>query len=581
MDRSLLFFLSGPNPQNRPDSRTGLSTSENSVQFDVTKYDPSDPRSTTSEQRTVNFTVVNSLQSEGQFMNYLGNSSTNDFRPVSFNPEHESDIKLSSIIQWTQDNKPALKLNAFHFAYLKNFNVYPANRIAALRRFKEAVPHDIMNTQTKALNTMITYYDFEKPFSFDFNEVWEDFNKGLYELIQDVIGIKFNNVGGAGSWVSDAIKGLEAASVSNLEQYLLQSVGHKLGLITTGDNLFGDPNVIYQSKIRRANGEDIENNSSGLECNFRYQFETTYVLAELNGIDARAAMLDIIANTVHMGTSNSRFILTHNASDGLSAIIKEMERGNVDGLLSKVLEGLIEGMKKVGEGLSELLGAFKPVVSENGETTLSGVAQGVSNGIEKVVSGILRDRFSRYKWQMRGAIGALSGMHTAPWHLTIGNPKAPWFTIGNLVVTKVDMNFGGEMGYNDMPTELTVKISLENGRPLGANEITSLFNNGRGRIYDTPEAIQKIYIPNNEEHYSSQSLAPSPFEDTENITIPPSSPPVNNTPPSPYFVGVGAGYSEEVEDEDQEMQIENTSDFSLNKKQTDDDLENSLLGISQ
>lgn len=586
MDRSLLFFLSGPNPQNRRDSRTGLSTSDTSVQFDVTKYDPNDPRQQTTEQKTVNFTLVNSLQNEGQFVNYLGNSNTNDFRPVAFNPEHESDIKLSSIIQWTQDNKPALKLSAFHFAYLKNFNTYPANRIVALRRFQEAVPHDIMNTQLKPLNTMISYYDFEKPFTFDFNEVWEDFNKGLYELVQDVIGIKFNNVGGSGSWVSDAIKGLEAASVSNLEQYLLQSVGHKLGLITTGDNLFGDPNVIYQSKIRRANGEDIENNSSGLECNFRYQFESTYVMLETNGIDARAAMLDIIANAVHMGTSNARFILTHNASDGLSAIIKEMERGNVEGLLSKVLDGLIEGMKKVGEGLSELLGAFKPVENEQGETTLAGVGQGVANGLETVVSGILRDRFSRYKWQMRGAIGALSGMHTAPWHLTIGNPKAPWMTIGNLVVTKVDLIFSGEMGYNDMPTEVTVKISLENGRPLGANEITSLFNNGRGRIYDTPEKIQKIYIPNTQEHNIS-SLAPSPISDNEDVTVPPATPPTNTNPPEPYFIGVGAGYSEEVEDEDESQQIENTSDFSLNKNKTDEDLEDKMLvsksgaGVSQ
>lgn len=571
MDRSLLFFLSGPNPQKNRDSRTGLSTSDTSVQFDVTKYDPNNPRNTTTEQKTVNFTLVNSLQNEDQFMNYLGNSSTNDFRPVSFNPEHESDIKLSNIIQWTQDKKPALKLTAFHFAFLKNFNTYPANRIVALRRFREAVPHDIMNVQAKPLNTMISYYDMEKPFTFDFNEVWEDFNKGLYELVQDVIGIKFNNVGGSGSWVSDAIKGLEAASVSNLEQYLLQSVGHKLGLITTGDNLFGDPNVIYQAKIRRANGEDIENNSSGLECNFRYQFETTYVMLETNNIDARAAMLDIIANAVHMGTSNSRFILTHNASDGLSAIIKEMERGNVEGLLSKVLDGLIEGMKKVGEGLSELLGAFKPINNEQGETTLAGVAQGVSNGIEQVVSGILRDRFSRYRWQMRGAIGALSGMHTAPWHLTIGNPKAPWFTIGNLVVTKVDLSFNGEMGYNDMPTELTVKISLENGRPMGANEITSLFNNGRGRIYDTPEKIQKIYIPNTQDHYVSSFAPPA-----EQITAP-SSPNINTSAPSPYFTN-GGKYSDEVEDEDELMRIGGVSDFSLGKNLPDEDLQDKLLG---
>ncbi len=175
MDRSLKFFLT-PNSQKQRDSKTGLSTTEKTVQFDVTKYSPDDPRQTTTEQRSVNYKLVNSLQNEDQFINYLGNSSTNDFRPFNQNAEHESDIKLSSIIEWTKD-KPALKLTAFQFAFLKHFNTYPANRIVALRRFAEAVPHDIMNTQIKAQNTMITYYDFEKGISFNFNEVWEDFIK--------------------------------------------------------------------------------------------------------------------------------------------------------------------------------------------------------------------------------------------------------------------------------------------------------------------------------------------------------------------------------------------------------------------
>jgi hypothetical protein len=553
MDRSLLFFLSGPNPQNKPDSQTGLSTTEYKVQFDVTNYDQNDPRQTTTEKKEVNYTLVNSLQNEGQFINFLGNSATNDFRPFTPNGEHESDIKLSSIIQWTQENRPALKLSAFHFAYLKNFNTYPANRIVALRRFNEAVPHDIMNVKSRAINTMISYYDMEKPFTLNFNEEWEDFSKGVYQLIQDIIGVQFASVGKEGGYFGDGIAGaiggaagtIEKVGANNLEQYFLQSIAHQMGLITQGDNIFGDPNIIYRSKIRSgSSGEDI--GGSGLSCKFDYTFESTYVMLETNGIDAKAAMIDIIGNAVHMGTSNARFILTHNASEGLSKIIKEMENGNVEGLLSKVLDGLVEGMKKLGEGISNLISGVKKAFEDGGaEAGFAKAADTIQNEIQKA----LRDRFTRYKWQMRGAIGALSGMHTAPWHLTIGNPKCPWFTIGNIVVDSVDLKFGGEMAYNDMPSELTVTIKVSNGRPLGANEITSLFNNGRGRIYDTPEQIQKIYVPKGTAH---------------NIGSDSNSSQLGNPTTSKNKSGISNQEQSNLNiDNDPAMNLDNTSTFSM------------------
>lgn len=545
MDRSLQFFLNGPNPQTQPDSKTGLSTSTTEVQFDVTTYDPNDPNTATNnEKRNINYTLVNSLQSEGQFINYLGNSATNDFRPITQNPEHESDIKLSNIIQWSQENKPALKLNAFQFAYLKNFNTYPANRLMILRRFPEAVPHDIFNTQVKATNTMVSYYDLEKsPFTLGFNEEWERFDKSIMELIQDVIGIKFDSI----PVVGDVFKAAQNATPSNLQQELLAGIGKRLGLVTTGDNLYGDPNVIYKAAIRTADGENV---STGLNSTINIDFETTYVMLEANGVDAKAAMLDIIANAIHMGTSNARFILTHNASDGLNEIIREMEQGNVEGLLSNILEGLSEAISGVTDILKDLIGSTSPSGNPTAPTSSFGDRLG------ELASQILRNRFSRYKWQMRGAIGALSGMHTAPWHISIGNPKCPWFTCGNLIVKSVNLDFGGELGYNDMPTEVKVTIKLESGRPLGANEIASLFNNGRGRIYDTPEKLQKIYVP------TGQAYKLNGNENTES--------PTNNQKNKSNISN--QNLSNDVSDNDLANNVPNTSDFSLNNSDVDNNL---------
>jgi hypothetical protein len=62
-------------------------------------------------------------------------------------------IKLSSIIDWTQKNHEAMRLNVFHFAYLKDFGVYPANRLMVLRRFNGPVPDDIFSCLKKLKST--------------------------------------------------------------------------------------------------------------------------------------------------------------------------------------------------------------------------------------------------------------------------------------------------------------------------------------------------------------------------------------------------------------------------------------------
>lgn len=490
-DRSLSFFVTIANQQNNPDSKTGMSTSTKDVQYNVQKYDKNNPLGgSTTETQSVKYNLVGSLQNDDQTINYQGNSKTNNFTPYTSNPEHESDIKLSSIIDWTHKSQPSMKLNVFNFAYLKDFNVYPANRLMVLRRYNDGVPHDLFNCSTKPINTMVSYYGLDaSPFNISFKERWTEFESSIMELLQDVIGIKFDSIPSIGKIVSAA----SSVVPSNLQQTVLEAIGQKLGLISNGGAIYGDPNMIYQAAIRDASGEDMS--KTGLESTFSATFKTTYVFREINGIDAKAAMLDIIANAVHMGTSNGRFILTHNASDKLSKIVNAMQTGDIDGMLNEVIDAISDVVAKSSELLSD--------IASNIKSALTSAAQGdtapIVDDILSVAGQLIRNRFSRYKWQLRGAIGALSGQHTAPWHLTFGNPKFPWFTIGNLVVDGVDLNFGGELSYNDTPTEVTVTIKLKSGRVMGAGELTSLFNNGKGRIYDTPESVQVLKVPQDQQ----------------------------------------------------------------------------------
>jgi len=527
-DRSLAFFTTIANKQSNPDPKTGLSTSSHTVQYDIKKYDKTDPlKGSTSESKTVNYNLVNSGQTDGQFINYQGNSATNNFTAFTSNPELESDIKLSSIIEWTQKHHPSMKLKAEHFAYLKDFGVYPANRLIVLRRFADGVPHDLFNCSTKPTNTMVTYYNLEKsPFTISFNEEWDHFSDSIMTLLQDVVGIKFDDLPGIGG----IIKAAGAAAPSNLQQTVIEAIGQKLGLVSSGDAIYGDPNIIYEAAIRKSDSEGVH---SGLKSTFSMTFETTYVFREINGVDAKTMMLDILSNAVHMGTSNGRFLLTHNANEKLSKIINAMQSGDVDALLNDIIDAISDIVVKSGELLSNIMSNVVKDVTAAVQGDTKPIVDDILNG----VNSIIRNRFSRYKWKLRGAIGAMTGQHTAPWHITIGNPKHPWLTVGNLIVKTVNLDFGGELSYNDMPTELTVKITLEQGRTMGAQELTSIFNNGKGRIYDTPEKIQTLKVPNDQQITFNDSSTKN--DQSQNVT---------NT----------------QVDTDKQNDIPNTSQFSLN-----------------
>jgi hypothetical protein len=291
-----------------------------------------------------------------------------------------------------------------------------------------------------------------------------------------------------------------------------------------------------------------------LESKIHIEFETTYVLKEFGGVDAKAAMLDIIANSISMGTSNSRFYVTGSAAGQLNTIMKSMEAGDVDGLfddiagaLKEIITDVTAKMVKAASGITTALtSATDPAGGADA------AIQAVIGNLQSFGSALLKQRYSRYKWPLRGAFGALTGMYTAPWHVTIGNPMAPWFSCGNLVVDRVDMEAGGELAYNDMFTELRVKISLSAGRALGGDELSALFNNGSGRIYDTPDKVQSVYIPQGQS-FTAPGITAS--GSTNSIS---QSQTAANTPA----------------DTDSANALPNTSAFSLNNTDSDNNLNN-------
>lgn len=488
MNRSLKFFLqlTNKNKKNR-DNKTGLSKDTTSKQVNIIqKGDDPYGKSTSDSTYNKSTTNIKSLLNDRFFINYLGNNDSNEYNPSIAIPE-ESDISLTSIIEWTQKNHPSMVLKPEDFVYLKAFRSYPANRLMVLRRFPGAINHDLFSNSMKPLSTMVTYIpEGEMPVKIDFNESWKSVGEDhtFLSVLQSVVGIDFSTIPGVGDLVS--------TGESPFAQNMINKIGQKLGFITGGGMPYGDPNIIYDASVRDVDGKGI---NSGLESNISVTFETTYLFQEINGVDAKAAMLDIIGNTLVMGTSPERFYITGKATTKLQRLISDFRAGNIGGLFEKIKEGITEVIKGAIKTIEDTAkDAAEAENNKDKDNDTSGL-DSVLGKVNEIGSDYIRGQYFRYKWQLTGLLGTMAGVETAPWHITIGNPKAPWFTCGNLVVDSVELEPNDVLGYNDYFTELTVKIQLKQGRSMGLTGLSNLFNNGRGRIYVPEEQLKKIILP--------------------------------------------------------------------------------------
>jgi hypothetical protein len=78
----------------------------------------------------------------------------------------------------------------------------------------------------------------------------------------------------------------------------------------------------------------------------------------------------------------------------------------------------------------------------------------------------------------------LTGGPSTPWHITIGNPLRPIFCSGDMLCSGVEVSFGPQLSFNDLPTYIEVTVTLTSARNLGLQEIFAKFNAGGIRTTD-------------------------------------------------------------------------------------------------
>ena len=399
------------------------------------------------------------------------------------------DISASKLIEFTSAY-PAMALKASDFAYLKDFGVYPNNRIMIARRFPAPIGNDltaVTSKETRPLATLIGWVGNDNDFlDITFGEEYVTAKASFEEILNSIgndVGLSSDNRPGLKGLGAAAAGGFSLIPLPGLTEGLQQKLFEALGIAnkSTNDLLLpiADPNLIREAMQRKtlSKGEA----GSGLKTDFKIKMTVKYEQKYINGVDPTLVYYDIIANVLSFATSDSRFMFNEAFATGTSDVLKNLIAGNIKALqdaISKFITALTDEV-------NHLIDNFNLNALKKQSTTAKSTGQDKSapSLINTVVKNTLGAIIGKYKEAIKGVIASLTGVPSTPWHITIGNPQRPVFSSGDLWMDNVKMTLGPVLSYNDLPSSIEIEFELKNARTLGAQEIFNRFNTGRARTY--------------------------------------------------------------------------------------------------
>lgn len=264
---------------------------------------------------------------------------------------------------------------------------------------------------------------------------------------------------------------------------------------------YGPVNVIKKTYINK--GDEGLSFSQDISLNFSYE------LRSYDGINPKSAFLDLIGNILGVTYTTGDFWGGGYRSFGAQASNKYtnlplFQNGNKP----KGFESFIDN---VGQALSSMMNSI------TGGEGLS--FDGIMNALSNIGAGVtasLTNKMGRPQRQFMQSL--LSPAPTGLWHLTIGNPKHPIMSIGNLIISDCKITHSGPLGLDGFPTHLQVKVTLKHGKPRSAREIEFMYLNGDSRIYshlgNRYLDVYKNYKATNVKMVSADSAADNMIQQT-------------------------------------------------------------------
>lgn len=226
--------------------------------------------------------------------------------------------------------------------------------------------------------------------------------------------------------------------------------------------------------------------SKGLEFEQKITLQFDYELRSYNGINPRQAMLDLLSNILVTTYSTGSFWGGGYIGGGAS-------QNNIFANL--------DIFKKGKSGFTDYVGSF---VTDFGNIT-DHISKAITSagGLLKFLGNALNALGGMFIGSALNKLGrpakvqAASLLSPAPvgfWHITIGNPRHPIMSMGNMILLNTTIEHYGPLGLDDFPTGLRVICELERGKPRDSRDIEKIYMHGNDRIFSSMgPALKSMY----------------------------------------------------------------------------------------
>lgn len=208
----------------------------------------------------------------------------------------------------------------------------------------------------------------------------------------------------------------------------------------------------------------------GLNFDQKITLVFEYELKSYNGINPRQAMLDLLSNILSVTyTSGSFFGGSYRGSGAhQSNVFANLNIFKCRGGFTDFVDAFAQDIQNVGKKIATTLSTPQDVLK-------------VLNQVGGMLIAGLLNAWGRPAKAMFNSL--LSPAPVGFWHVTIGNPKHPIMTMGNMIITDTTIEHMGPLGLDDFPTGLKVTVQLERGKPRDLRDIEKLYMQGNDRIY--------------------------------------------------------------------------------------------------
>ena len=389
------------------------------------------------------------------------------------------------------------------FIYLKYYNQIPNNYMITLRRFPLPVDDYIgasgedaaskygrASMNASCIGCMVTWlgtsgntmenilkYNFKMPFKEEEAE-WQDKQASADENATVLNGMfaAFDK-----QYRKEYQDGYADAAANKFFSHLGIDFGNApykgiADFRDTKTKVYGPIDSIRSTYVRDDKG-------LAFEQSFSLVFE--YELKSYNGINGKQAMLDLISNILNVTYSTGSF--WGGGYKGYAAhqsnIFANLNIFKARGGFMNFVDAFASDLTNFTNNLQSS-SQYKSIFGskeERGDTKPWEVIKGLLNSVGGMLMSGMLNRMGRPQKAMYNAL--LSPAPIGFWHVTIGNPKKPIMSIGNMIITNCEIEHQGPLGLDDFPTGLKVTVQLTRGKPRDLRDIEKLYMQGNDRIY--------------------------------------------------------------------------------------------------